>query len=179
MKKLSMKAARPRGKKHDNTITPPHAVVESLSIKSGDGATELVACQMRDGVGLWISDTAHPEHGISVYKIREEMAMGVRAQGGTTYGIALTVDADTGEGLLQLTTAGGETVLLTASEIIMAVKSINKLMCGGVNKTNRRRPRRRAEPVVAHDKVKVEKVEKPKAKRGRKPKVKDEDTVLA
>ena len=108
MRKLACKAALPRGKKHDNTITPPHVSTKSLSVTSGDSSVCLVVSETADGAGLWISDAQDSLKGIAIYRNKEQMAIGLRSGKGIL-AAALSVDAATGEGQLQLTQASGET----------------------------------------------------------------------
>ena len=126
MKKCNSKVAAPRGKKNDNTISPPRINAKSLAIKSGDGNVSLVLSEAPEGVGLWINDAKNPCNGVTIYKVGNQMAVGVRVNG-SALAAALTADSENGEGLLQLTKADGETVVLTATEIVNAVKGLAKL----------------------------------------------------
>ena len=165
MRKLACKAALPRGKKHDNTITPPHVSTKSLSVTSGDSSVCLVVSETADGAGLWISDAQDSLKGIAIYRNKEQMAIGLRSGKGIL-AAALSVDAATGEGQLQLTQASGETVVLTATEIVTAVKALTRL-CPCPVPAKAAKAAKAAKPKVkaAKPKVKAAKLKVPRVKK--------------
>ena len=157
-KKLKMKAVTPRGKKHGNTINPPHVSTDSVTCLSDDGSVELVVAKMSSGAGLWIQPPNNPLLGVAVYMSGKEMAVGIRVGNGAL-ATAISADPDTGESHVQLTTADGEVVVLSGTDIVNAVRNVGKILPGCCKAAKKAKAPR----VAAPKKVK-------KAKKGKKAK---------
>jgi hypothetical protein len=163
MKKASCKAVSPKGKKTANTITPPHIITKSVTIASDDGTNELVISAMSHGAGFWITRNKEATNCIAIYSSDNEMAIGIHKGNGPLVA-CLCADSNTGEGILQLVTATGECVQLTATQIVNAVRSIDKLMTPTVPKAKAKAKAPKAAKVPTPAAPKVAKPKKAKKK---------------